>query len=127
MGTAAVFELCGDPPLDVGEPVAEVASGPEPWGALPAMPPRVDGGDRHTQVVGEFCGGEQTVELVQGRIRDGDPVSRVSGALSETLQLDAKTAPIGRQSVPGKPRPGRSGHRGDSVRGRAKTGWVKCG
>jgi len=59
------------------------------------MPPLVEGGHRHSEIVGEFFDGEQPVEGFHGRILQPDPFSRMSFGLSVTLQLHSYTG-VGR-------------------------------
>jgi len=56
----------------------------EPRRALAVVAPRVEGGDRHAEVLGEIFHGVQLVAVFHGPILYWNPLSRVSG----TLQLD---------------------------------------
>jgi len=49
--------LVGDPILDVAPSEPEVPTDAEPGWALTAVAPRVDGGDGHSEVGGEFFDG----------------------------------------------------------------------
>jgi hypothetical protein len=46
------------------------------------MPPLVEGGHWHSEIVGEFFDGEQPIEGFHGRILQPDPFSRMSFGLS---------------------------------------------
>ena len=61
----------------------------EAWWALAAVAPGVDGGYWDVEVVGEILHGEEPVGRFHGLIVRPDPFRRVSGTLSETLQLDS--------------------------------------
>ena len=50
-----------DPRLDIPRPVPEVFADPKPWWTFMSVAPGVDGGDRHTEVLGEFLDGEQSI------------------------------------------------------------------
>ena len=58
------------------------------------MPPLVESGDGHSEIVGEFFDGEQPVEGFHGRILQPDPFSRMSFGLSVTLQLHSYTGVV---------------------------------
>jgi len=49
---ADILELAFDPLLDITPPVAEVPPYPEAGRSLSPMPPLVEGGHRHSEVIG---------------------------------------------------------------------------
>jgi hypothetical protein len=59
------------------------------------MPPLVEGGHRHSEIVGEFFDREQPFSGFHDRILLPDPFSRMSFGLSVTLQLHSYTG-VGR-------------------------------
>ena len=81
------------------------------------MPPLVEGGDGHSEIVGEFFDGEQPVEGFHGRILQPDPFSRMSFGLSVTLQLHSYTGVF----LPGRSVADRSGDIGYNVPERCVT------
>ena len=69
--------LVGDPFLDVAPSEPKVPTDPEPGWAFTAVAPRVDGGDGHAEVGGEFFDGEQRLKRFHVLILGSDPVSPV--------------------------------------------------
>jgi hypothetical protein len=56
-----VLEFALYPLVDVAGSVAEVFADPKPWWTFMSVAPGVDGGHRHTEVLGEFLDGEQSI------------------------------------------------------------------
>ena len=67
-----------DPLFHIPEPIPEVSACFEAGWALTAVPPCVEGGYRHVQVIGELFDCQQLVELNHGRIMDADPFNPMS-------------------------------------------------
>ena len=64
--TRALPELTFDPVFDVGPSIPKVLADPEARRSLSPVSPRVQGGDRHVEVVGERLHGEEPVFVFQG-------------------------------------------------------------
>jgi hypothetical protein len=54
-------ELVIEPLFDVVPPEAHMSTDAESGGTFVSVSPRVDGGDRHPEVVGEFLDGEKPI------------------------------------------------------------------
>lgn len=75
-----------DPAFDISPSVSHMTTNTESWGTVAVVPPGVDGGDRHTEILGEIFHCEQFVEGLHGLIFWRDPLTRVSPTLSSQCQ-----------------------------------------
>lgn len=66
-----------EPLLDVTPPEANVSADAESGWTLVSVSPCVDGGDRHSQVVGEFLDGEKAIEVFHGLSMPSNPLTRI--------------------------------------------------
>lgn len=87
---ARVLELTLDPVLDVLPSVADVSSDPEPWRSFSPVPPLVEGGHRHSQVVGEILHAEKAIGSFHVDILRVDAFIPVAETMSSTLQSPAR-------------------------------------
>ena len=76
-----------DPVLDVLPSVADVSSDTEPRRSFSPVPPLVEGGHRHPQVVGEILHTEEAVGSFHDGILRVDAFIPIAESLSSTLQL----------------------------------------
>ena len=60
-------ELFADPRFDVALSKAKMPPDAESRWPPPPIPPRVDGGDRKLEILGEFLGGKEAIETIHGR------------------------------------------------------------
>jgi len=56
-----------DPLFDVAPPEAEVFTDPKPQWPFASVAPCIDGGHRHTEIVGEFLDGEEPFVVFHAR------------------------------------------------------------
>jgi hypothetical protein len=83
--SAELLELTFDPLLHIAPAVPEVLTHPKPRRALASVPPLVQGGRRHAEVVGEFLDAQQPLELFHTEIVGGDAFKTIADPLSKTL------------------------------------------
>ena len=69
--------LLRDPLLDVAPPEADMSSDAKPGWAFVSVSPCVDGGDGHSQVIGEFLDREKPIEVFHGLSMPPNPLTRV--------------------------------------------------
>ena len=96
---ARLLDLVFDPVGDVARLVANMSSHAEPTGSFSAIPPLVERGCRHTEILGEVFHGEKAIGEFHCRILLPDPVTRVFVTLlSECYQSvrDPVSGPLGR-------------------------------
>jgi len=67
---ADILELVLDPLLDVAPAIADMSAYSEAWRSLTSIPPLVEGGYRHSEVIGELLDGGEPV-LVFHVLDDG--------------------------------------------------------
>jgi len=72
------LNLLFDPVLDIRPSVSDVATDPEPRWSFPLIPPLVEGGNRHAEIVGELLDGEEPVPLFHTVDHGGHPVGSMS-------------------------------------------------
>ena len=75
-------ELVVDPAFDVAPSEAEMSADPETGWSSPAIAPRVDGGYRHLEIVGQVFNGEQPIDVFHDPILRFDPCRRVDQELT---------------------------------------------
>ena len=83
-----------DPLFHIPEPIPEVSACFEAGRALTAVPPCVEGGYRHVQVIGELFDCQQLVELNHGRIMDADPFNPMSSHDQSSTTLGRQPASV---------------------------------
>jgi len=69
--------LLRDPLLDVAPPEADMATDAKSGWTFVSVSPCVDGGDRHSQVVGEFLDCEKPIEMFHGLSMLSNPLTRI--------------------------------------------------
>jgi hypothetical protein len=79
---ADIVELMIDPLFDVAPPEAEVFTDPESQWAFASVAPGIDGGHRHTEVLGELVDGQQPIWGFHALILRLDPFNTMSEPLS---------------------------------------------
>ena len=82
-----VLDLAFDPLGDVAQLVADVPSHAEPARSFSAIPPLVERGCRHPEILGEILHGEEAIGEFHSRILLPDPLIRVSATLSPECYL----------------------------------------
>ena len=81
--------LLGDPLLDVAPPEADVSTDAESGWTFVSVSPCVDGGDGHSQVVGEFLDREKPIELFHGLSMPSNPLTRIPLPIQLACALSA--------------------------------------
>ncbi len=81
-----MLELIFDPILDVPRPVAEIPPHSKTRRPFSPISPLVEGGYRHSEIVGKFFHGEQLIAGFHGLILQSHPFTRMSNGCRLTCQ-----------------------------------------
>ena len=75
---AHLLELLLDPGLNFAPSVPEVSPDAETWWPFPAVPPLIERGDRHSEIVGELLDSEESVHVFHTVDHGSHPVEPLS-------------------------------------------------